>query len=99
MDHVLRRALVAIVSVAALVGLAAAFASAAAGDANRPAITFVSPSPDEGTTLTTDSVTFAFTYNRTPKQTATLSCDLAGPTPSTGACDAATAIPGGGSRS
>jgi hypothetical protein len=91
MGHVVRRALLVTVAVAALVGLATTFASAA----SRPAITFVSPSPAEGATLTTNSVQFAFTYNKKPKATGTLTCDLSGPTPSSGACDAPTAITGG----
>jgi alpha-tubulin suppressor-like RCC1 family protein len=82
----------------ALVGFGAAVA-AGAPKANSPTITFVSPSPSEGATLTTNSVTFAFTYNRTAKQTRSLACTLSGPTSSSGACDAPTAIPGDGSKS
>ena len=52
---------------------------------NNPTITFVSPSPTEGQTLTTDSVSFKFTYNRTTKQTKSLKCALVGPTPSAAA--------------
>ena len=61
-------------------------------------ITFVSPSPAEAATLTTDSVAFGFTYNKKPKATRTLVCALSGPTPSSGACDAPVAS-GEGSRS
>jgi hypothetical protein len=82
----------------ALVGFGTAVA-AGAPKANSPTITFVSPSPSEGATLTTNSVTFAFTYNRTAKQTRSLACTLSGPTSSSGACDAPTAIPGDGSKS
>jgi hypothetical protein len=70
-----------------VVGLGTADASGA-GKSNRPAITFISPSPSEGATLATNSVQFAFTYNRRPKQTQTLVCALSGPTSSSGACDA-----------
>jgi hypothetical protein len=82
----------------ALVGFGTAVA-AGAPKPNRPTITFVSPSPSEGATLTTNSFTFAFTYNRTAKQTQSLTCTLSGPTSSSGACDALTAIPGDGSNS
>jgi hypothetical protein len=82
----------------ALVGFGTAVA-AGAPKPNEPTITFVSPSPSEGATLTTNSVTFAFTYNRTPKQTQSLACTLAGPTSSSGVCEAPTAIPADGSKS
>ncbi len=68
-----------IAAVAASLVTATAFATA-------PAVTFVDPSPDEAATLTSDSVQFAFTFNRQPKS-ATLTCALAGPTPSSGPCD------------
>jgi hypothetical protein len=55
-------------------------------------------SPSEGATLTTNSVEFAFTYNRTPKQTQSLVCTLSGPTSASGACDAPVAS-GRGSQS
>lgn len=71
---------VVMIAAGALAGFAAAN--------NRPAITFVSPpSPTEGQTVTTSSVQFAFTYNRQPKATASLECDLSGPTSSSGPCD------------
>ena len=82
MSRAVRRGLIATVAVAVVVGLVAAFASAAP-----PAITFVPPSPAEGATLTTNAVQFAFTYNRQPKATASLECDLSGPTSSSGPCD------------
>ena len=50
MSRAVRRGLIATVAVAVVVGLVATFASAAS-----PAITFVSPSPDEGETLTTNA--------------------------------------------
>jgi streptogramin lyase len=75
-------------------GPAAAFPAAAPA----PTIAFVSPSPDEAATLTTDSVAFKFAYNKKPKATGTLVCALAGPTPSSGACDAPLAS-GAGSQS
>jgi streptogramin lyase len=80
---------------AALVGGGSAPASAA----TRPTISFVSPSPAEGATLTTDSVAFEFSYNRKPQATETLVCSLSGPTSSTGPCDAPVASGAKGSRS
>jgi hypothetical protein len=71
---------------AVLAGFGAGFASAAAKP-NKPVITFTSPSPDDGQTLITSSATLAFTYNRTPKQTKSLTCVLSGPTSSSGPCD------------
>jgi hypothetical protein len=68
--------------VAVAVGVLAAAALAAS-----PSITFVSPSPAEAATLTTNSASYAFTYNRTPKQTASLTCSLSGPTSSSGPCN------------
>jgi hypothetical protein len=87
----------ALLAAAVLVGFGAAFASAATKP-NSPTITITSPT--EGQTLTSSSVSVAFTYNRTPKQTKTLTCALSGPTsfPAV-ACDAPTAIPGDGSQS
>jgi hypothetical protein len=64
--------MVVAVAAVALVGIVSAFAAAATG----PPITFVSPSPAEGATLTTNSVEFAFTYNRKPNATETLVCAL-----------------------
>ena len=61
--RVMRTAVLLGVVGAVAVGLAAGLASAA-GKPNSPTITFVSPSPAEGATLTTNSVTFEFTYNR-----------------------------------
>ena len=90
----IRRGLIASVAVAVVVGLVATFASAAS-----PAITFVSPSPDEGETLTTNAAQFAFTYNRIPNATESLVCALAGPTSSSGACDSPTAFGDKGSQS
>jgi virginiamycin B lyase len=78
------------VAAAVLVGFVAAIASAGVGPDNSPVITFVSPpSPNEGATLTTtDAVSFSFTYNRKPAAKLTLTCTLAGPTASSGDCDA-----------
>jgi hypothetical protein len=84
MGDLVRRAVVVGVAAVAFAGIVSALASAA----TRPTITFVPPSPAEGATLTTNSVSFAFTYNRQPKATQTLTCALSGPTPSSGACDA-----------
>jgi PA domain len=75
-----------VVTAAVLAGFGAGFASAAAMP-NNPVITFTRPSPDDGQTLITNSPTFAFTYNRTPKQTKSLTCALSGPTSSSGPCD------------
>jgi sugar lactone lactonase YvrE len=82
----------------AVVGIGITGGTASAAPGSRPAITFVSPSPDEGATLTTSSVSFAFTYNRTPKQTQSLVCSLSGPTSSSGPCNAPVAS-GSGSQS
>jgi hypothetical protein len=83
MNHLVRK-LLAGVLVAVAAGLLAAVASAS----NAPAITLVSPpSPTEGQTLATNSVQFAFTYNRKPNATQSLTCDLSGPTSSSGPCD------------
>jgi hypothetical protein len=80
-----------------LVGVVTAIASAAAKP-NNPTITFVSPpSPAEGATVNTNSVTFEFTYNRTTKQTQTLTCalQLGQTTISSGPCDDLVDITGG----
>ncbi len=74
------------------------FGAALASANSHPSISFVGPSPGEGATLTTSSVQFAFTYNRTPKQTRSLVCALSGPTSSSGPCDAPVAS-GTGPRS
>ena len=93
MGHLLRTGVV-VGMVVAIVGIVPALAWSA-----RPAVTFVAPSPAEGATLTTDSVTFAFTYNKKPKATRTLTCTLSGPTSVSGACDAPVAFGEKGSRS
>ncbi|HET7182758.1 MAG TPA: hypothetical protein VFI15_11040 [Candidatus Limnocylindrales bacterium] len=54
------------------------------------AITFAPPSPAEDATLSTDSVSFAFDYPKSPKQTKSVTCTLAGPTASSGPCAAPT---------
>jgi hypothetical protein len=72
--------------------------SAPTSAASPPTITFVFPSPAEGATLTTNSVTFKFTYNRKPKATQTLVCTVSGPTSASGPCDALVAS-GKGSQS
>jgi hypothetical protein len=87
---------VLLVAVSALLLVGAALASAA----TQPAITFVSPpSPAEGATLTNNSVSFEFTYNRKPKATRRLVCALSGPTSSSGPCDAPAAFGADGSQS
>src|SRR6187551_2841338 len=90
MHQVLRKAL--LLSLAAAVAVGSVTALASAGPGNRPALTVISPSPTDGATLTSDTVSFAFTYNRKPSETGTLTCSLSGPTSSTGACDAPTAL-------
>lgn len=95
MTGLVRKVMVVAVAAVALVGIVSAVAAAATG----PTIAFVSPSPAEGATLTTDSVAFGFTYNRKPSGTQTLVCALSGPTPSSGACEAPVASGAKGSRS
>jgi alpha-tubulin suppressor-like RCC1 family protein len=80
--------------VMALAVVLGGFTSAASGTPpistvpnNAPTITFSPPSPSEGATLTSNSVRFAFAYNRKPTQTRSLVCTLQGPTPSSGACE------------
>ena len=85
-----------VVALAALALLATVPAVAAAA---RPQITFVSPSPAEGATVTTGSVEFGLTYNRKPKATASVVCALSGPTSSSGGCDAPVGSGAKGSRS
>jgi hypothetical protein len=82
MNHLARKLLAAV-----LVAVAAGVLAAVASASSAPAITLVSPSPTEGQTLTTNSVQFAFSYNRKPNATQSLICDLSGPTPSSGPCD------------
>ena len=93
MGHLLRKAVV-VGAVVAIVGIVPALAWS-----GRPTVTFVSPSPAEGATLTTNSVAFAFTYNKKPKATRTLTCTLSGPTSASGACDPPVAFGAKGSRS
>jgi hypothetical protein len=95
MARLARKVMVVAIGAVAVVGIVPAAAVAATG----PAITFVSPSPAEGATLTTDSASFGFTYNRKPNATGTLVCALSGPTSSSGACDAPVASGSKGSRS
>jgi hypothetical protein len=88
------------VSVVAMLALAlAGFGAASASGSNSPAITFVGPSPSEGAKLSSDSVSFAFTYNRKPQATGMLNCSLSGPTRASGPCDAPVAFGSKGSRS
>src|SRR5262245_2924065 len=82
--------------VVAVAAVLTAFASASSA----PAITLVSPpSPTEAQALTTNSVQFAFAYNRKPKATQSLGCDLSGPTSSSGPCDTPVANGKAGSTS
>jgi alpha-tubulin suppressor-like RCC1 family protein len=88
------RIITIVVAAVAFVGIVSAIASAAP-----PAITFVPPSPAEGATLTSNSVSFAFTYTKKPKATETLLCTLSGPTSSSGPCDTPVAFGDKGSQS
>src|SRR6478609_8029399 len=94
MRSVQQKVFLVAVGVVGLAGFPATSASAA--PPSRPAITITS-GPSEGATVTSSRVAFAFTYNRTPKQTRKLNCTLSGPTPSSTACDPPTAF--GTSRS
>ena len=94
MGYLVRKTVVVGVAVVALAGIVSGLASAA-----RPEITLVSPSPGEGATLTSNSVSFEFTYNRKPKATQSLVCALSGPTSSSGACDTPVAFGDKGSQS
>lgn len=103
MTQLVRKASIACAAILAFVGLTAGLASAAP-PGSTPVITVVSPSPAEGATVTTDSVTFAFTYNRKPNATQMpltvgLVCSLSGPTSSSGACDSPVASGSKDSRS
>ena len=95
MGSLLRKTALATVAALALVGIVPSVASAAM----KPAIAFAAPSPAEGATLTTNSVEFRFTHNKKPSATRTLTCALAGPTASSGACDAPVANGSKGARS
>lgn len=89
MTH-LRKLLLATVAAAVLVGFVATFASAAAKP-NNPQFAFTDPA-SEGALLTTGSV--GFTYNRSTKQTKTLSCTTSGPNGySSSGCTTPTDVP------
>ena len=93
MTH-LRKLLLATVAAAVLVGFVATFASAAGkppSTPNKPAFTFTDPA-SEGALLTTGSV--GFTYNRSTKQTKTLTCTTSGPNGySSSGCTTPTDVP------
>jgi hypothetical protein len=89
-----KRIVIVIAAAVTFVGIISALASAAP-----PAITFLPPSPAEGATLTSSSVSFAFTYTKKPKATETLVCTLSGPTSSSGPCEAPVAFGDKGSQS
>jgi hypothetical protein len=72
-------------------------AVASGSSSSAPAISFVAPSPAAGAT-TSSSVQFAFTFNRTPSQTKSLVCTLAGPASSSAGCNPLVAS-GSGSQS
>ena len=92
-----RSVLGASVSVIGIAVLTVGLAISAQAALAKPAITLVAPSPAAGAVLTGGGVSFAFTYNRTPKQTKSLTCTLAGPTASSGPCTAPSAASGGSS--
>jgi hypothetical protein len=98
MNKILRKLSVAAVLTALVAGILTNVASAA-GKPNNPVISFGPPSPPSEATLTDGNVSFAFTYNRTPKQTSTLTCALSGPTSSSGACNAPIGFGSKGSES
>ena len=82
------------VAAVAFVGIVSAVASAAP-----PTITFVPPSAAEEATLSSNSVSFAFTYTKKPQATQTMICTLSGPTSSSGPCDTPVAFGEKGSQS
>lgn len=59
---------------------------APAASASQTTVNFVDPSPAEGASVGVD-VEFAFTINRTAKSLKGFSCDLSGPSASSGPCD------------
>jgi alpha-tubulin suppressor-like RCC1 family protein len=85
-----RLALLVTALVVVLGGLtAAADGGTIVGVPNYPSVVIDSPpSPNEGATLTTNSVRIQFTFNRKPNQVRSLLCILQGPTASSGPCDA-----------
>jgi hypothetical protein len=87
------------VALAALTAVGVATLASAAATAAPPTITFVSPSPAEGATLTSNAVSFTFTYPRKPNQAKTFDCELTGPTASSGPCDPTVAFGTNGSQS
>jgi hypothetical protein len=89
-----KRIVIVIAAAVTFVGIISALASAAP-----PAITFVPPSPAEGATLTSNSVSFTFMYTKKPQATETLVCTLSGPTSSSGPCDPPVAFGNKGSQS
>jgi hypothetical protein len=90
-------ALAATVVCAAATGLASA-----APSGNSSGIAFLSPSPANAASLTSNAVSFKFTYNRKPTATKSLVCTLGGPTASASSsadCDAPVAAGEKGSQS
>lgn len=93
----MRRSL--LVALAALTAIGVATMASAVASAAQPVISFVSPSPADGATLTSNAVSFTFTYPKKPNQAKTFVCDLTGPTASSGPCDPAVAFGSNGSQS
>jgi hypothetical protein len=90
-------ALAATVVCAAATGLASAAPSGSSSG-----IAFLSPSPANAASLTSNAVSFKFTYNRKPTATKSLVCTLEGPTASASSsadCDAPVAAGEKGSQS
>ncbi len=91
----MRRILFVVLAAIAALGVAA-LASAAGkppSSPNNPVIRFVSPSPTEDAALPNGDVSLAFTFNRTPKQVATVTCALSGQATSSGPCNAPVSFP------
>jgi hypothetical protein len=74
-------------------------ASVAGAGLGKPVITFVSPSPDDGATVASSTVQYAFTINRASKQILAISCAVSGPTSWSGKCFAPKSLPGNTSTS
>ena len=92
------RVLFVVLAVLAALGVAALASAAGKPPAppNNPVINFVSPSPAIGAGADTDGdMTFASTYNRTPKQTAisSLTCAVSGQAAVSVACATPVAFP------
>jgi hypothetical protein len=91
----MRRALFVVLAAIAALAITA-FASAGGKpptNPNNPLITFESSSPADNATVTSADVTYAFTFNRTPKQVASVTCALSGQASVSGSCDTPVPFP------